>query len=69
MTRITVGKWDFRYIVGPHTVGIISPTRKKHEASIAAVREGSTRVVDTTVAHERVTPEEVADYIIRMRLT
>lgn len=64
MHRITVGKWTFRYIVGPFTVGIITPTRKKHVASIAAVRQGR-RV---TSQDYRVAPEEIAAYIVKERL-
>jgi hypothetical protein len=67
MTRITVGKWDFRYIVGLNTVGIITQSRKKHIARITVVREGSNR--DLTQNRELVSPEEVADYIIRARLS
>ncbi len=66
MYRITVGKWDYHYIVGPYTVGIITPTRQKFMAALADVRQGATGPtgLDNGTADSRVLPDEVASYII-----
>jgi hypothetical protein len=70
MYRITVGKWDYRYMVGPYTVGIITPTRQKHIASIADVRQGATGPTGVTngSADARILPDEVAEYILAQGL-
>ena len=63
----------YRYLVGPYTIGIIPPTRRKHIVSIQTVREawtGAEIPVDTRngMHDRRVTPEEIANYILRTRL-
>ena len=68
MQKITVGKLQFRYIVGANTVGIITSTGKKHIPRIAEVRQESTRPANNGTPDYRVTPEEVASYIINNRL-
>jgi hypothetical protein len=70
MYRITVGKWNYRYMVGPYTIGIIPPSREKHIASIADVRQGATGPtgLNNGTADARVLPEEVAAYIVAQGL-
>jgi hypothetical protein len=63
----------YRYLVGNHSVGIISPTRKKHLATIEKVKSmwtGAPVVPDILYGQydRRITPEEVANYILLMRL-
>jgi hypothetical protein len=73
MHHITVGKWNFRYIVGPHSVGIITPTRVKHTATIVDIRAAS---INGAVTYDdlpgssdiRVTPGEIASYILAHQL-
>jgi hypothetical protein len=70
MQRITIGEWEFRYIVGPYTVGIITPTRKKHVATITEIRAAATgpaEVQDGT-PDWRVTPEDIAQYVVANQL-
>ncbi len=39
MYRIEIGKGKYTYLVGNHTVAIITPSRKKHLAILDAVRD------------------------------
>jgi len=64
---------QFRYLVGPYTVGIITPTRQKHIASIPKIRAawtGAPIAADTRngMHDRRITPEEIANYILISRL-
>lgn len=71
MHRITIGRWSFRYIVGNHTVGIVPPSRKKHIATIKTVRKGvtgPTGLEENGLADNRVSPEEIAAYIVAKQL-
>lgn len=63
----------YRYLVGPYTIGIIPPSRQKHIVSIPTVRAawtGAPIPVDTRngMHDRRVTPEEIANYILLTRL-
>lgn len=63
----------YRYLVGPHTIGIIPPSRQKHIVSINKVRAawtGAEIAIDTRngMHDARVTPEEIANYILTTRL-
>ena len=75
MHHVTVGKWNFRYIVGPHSVGIISPTRAKYTVPIDAVRQAA--LLNPGIAtyddlpgssDNRVSPGEIASYILAQQL-
>lgn len=70
MHKILVGGKLYSYIVGPYTVGIISPTRQKHIASLETVRAG--KIGPTGISNglpdSRVTPDEVVDYICSLDL-
>jgi len=70
MHKIQVGKGYYSYIVGNHTVGIVSPTRVKHTATIVKVRNGLTGPtgIMNGLSDSRVTPEEIAAYITAQRL-
>jgi hypothetical protein len=72
MIRMQVGKWEFRYIVGPYTVGIITPTRQKYTVEIPRIVDPKNRVgLESAVlgsADNRVTPTEVANYILAHQL-
>lgn len=70
LNKIDVGKWTFRYMVGPYTVGILTPSRKKHICSIEAITGERLRRVKpaTDGMPDQVTPEEVARYVIANRL-
>ncbi len=63
----------YRYLVGPYTIGIITPTRQQHLVSIEKVRAswtGAPIAADTRngMHDRRVTPEEIANYILKARL-
>lgn len=71
MNRVKVGKWEFRYVVGNHSVGIISPTRKKHHITLTELH-GAPNVrngINNGMSDDRATPEQVAAYIVKNRLT
>jgi hypothetical protein len=75
MHHVQIGLWKFRYIVGPHSVGIISPTRAKYTATIEAVRQaalvnpGAVTYDDLPGSSDvRVTPGEIASYILSQQL-
>ncbi len=59
----------YRYLVGPYNIGIITPLRNKHIVTIPVVRaawKGAPIEVRSNGMHDqRVTPEEIANYIIR----
>jgi hypothetical protein len=63
----------FTYMVGSYTVGIITPSRQKHIVPIGAVRaawKGAPIAADTRngMHDRRITPEEIANYILISRL-
>jgi hypothetical protein len=63
----------FTYMVGNYTVGIITPTRQKHIAPIGVIKsmwKGVPPVPDTCngMHDRRITPEEIANYIMLSRL-
>ena len=58
----------YRYLVGSHTVGIITPTRKKHLYLIAEVSGrpyGSRAGAEDGTADSRLSPAEVASFVLR----
>jgi len=71
MHKILVGGKVYSYIVGPYTIGIVTPTRVKHLASLKTVRfgkTGPTGVPSNGMPDYRVTPDEIVDYICALQL-
>jgi len=71
MTNIEIGKLKYKYLVGTYTVGIITPSRKRHMRRIDEVSgrpaNSHTGIEDGTSIN-RLTPEEVAAYVIKHKL-
>lgn len=71
MFKIEIGKLKYTYLVGAHTVGIIPPSRHKHIATIQEVR-GDRKNPHTGVNNGScdsiLLPEEIAAYILKLRL-
>jgi hypothetical protein len=72
MTIIEIGKWKYKYCVGPFTVGIIPPSGHKHCATIEKVQGdgklAETRNSQTGTGDGRVSPDEVAAYIVAQNI-
>lgn len=70
MYRFEVGNFKYKYLVGPYTVGIITPSGKKHFRTIKEVRNDSVAApaVENGTADNRLTADEVAAYVIKHRL-
>lgn len=61
----------YRYLPGYYTVGIITPSRKKHVFSIEAVtkRNQNTRVgTENGFADNRISPEELIAFVVENKL-
>ncbi len=61
----------YRYLVGPYTVAIIPPSRKKHIASLAAIREAAKGFAvhnQNGTADGRIAAEEVVAYVLKHRI-
>jgi hypothetical protein len=61
----------YQYLVGSYTVGIITPSRKKHVFRIGTVtgRPFNDRLAGNDgTANCRLSPEEVAEFVITRRL-
>lgn len=61
----------YTYLVGSHTVGIITPSRKRHLLQIHEVtgrREGSRIGENNGFADSRLSPDEVAAYVLKHNL-
>lgn len=61
----------YRYLVGPYTVAIIPPSRKKHITSIAAVRDAAKGFAvhnQNGTADGRIAAEEIVSYVIKHRI-
>jgi hypothetical protein len=71
MYHIEIGTLKYRYLVGPYTVGIITPSRKRHLLRIDVVtgRPANGRTgIENGTADNRITPDEVAEYCIKNKL-
>lgn len=71
MYYIEVLGLKYRYLVGIHNVGIVSPTRKRYLRRIDEVsgRAAGTRTgINNGTSDSRLTPEEVAAYVIKNKL-
>jgi hypothetical protein len=71
MYHIEIGTLKYRYLVGTYTVGIITPSRKRHLLRIDQVTgrpAGSRTGVNNGTADSRLTPEEVAEYVLKNKL-
>lgn len=69
MYHIEVGGLKYLYLVGPYTIGIVTPSRKRYIVYLDKVRDP--RITDRPVngmSDSRVTPEEVAGYVLTNRL-
>jgi len=68
--RIMFGSLKYTYFVGNHTVAILPPSKKKHLASFAAIasEELSSNRSQNGTADGRISPEEVAAYILKHNL-
>ena len=61
----------YRYLVGPYTVAIITPARKKHITSIAAIRDAAKGFAvhnQNGTADGRIAAEEIVAYVLKHRL-
>lgn len=61
----------YRYLPGAYTVGIITPSRKKHLLPIHEVtgrKENHRQGTENGLADSRISPEEVAAYVIKHKL-
>ncbi len=70
MYRIEIGKGIYTYLVGNHTVAIITPSRKKHIAYLHAVRDEklSENRIQNGTADGRIAPEEIVAYVLKLDL-
>jgi len=68
MTFIQIGKWTYKYLVGPFTCGIVPPSGRKHLATIEEVQGdgklAATRDSQSGTGDGRLAPDEVAAYIV-----
>lgn len=61
----------YRYLPGAYTVGIITPSRKKHLFPIHEVtgrKENHRQGTENGLADSRISPEEIAAFVIKNRL-
>jgi len=61
----------YTYLVGSHTVGIITPSRKRYNFNIHEVtgrRENSRIGTNNGFADSRLHPDELAAFVLRMGL-
>ena len=68
--RMLIGKGLFTYFVGNHHIAIIPPSRKKHVTRLAFVQneELSSNRSQNGTADGRISPEEVAAYVLKNNL-
>jgi hypothetical protein len=68
--RIMLGSLKYTYFVGNYTIAILPPSKKKHLAQFAAVanKELSSNRSQNGTADGRISPEEVAAYILKQNL-
>lgn len=61
----------YRYLPGSYTVGIITPSRKRHVFPIHEVtgrRENHRQGTENGLADSRISPEDVAAFVIKHKL-
>ncbi len=70
MYHIELGSLKYKYLVGNHTVAIITPSKKKHVTPIESVRneEFSSNRTQNGTADGRISPEEIAAYVLKLKL-
>ena len=74
MYYFEIGKLKYSYLVGPHTVGIITPSRKKYLVPIVQIhvvaQEASVGeiVSPNGTADCRITATEIAAYVLDGKL-
>ena len=61
----------YRYIIGSTTIGIITPTNKKYFRTITEVK-GNRKSADTGIDNGscdcKLSPEEIASYVLKHKL-
>lgn len=68
MYKLEIGKLQYKYLVGPHVVAIITPKRKICKYLLSRVQSNPSLRIQNGTADSRVSPEEVADFIVKHRL-
>lgn len=69
MYHFDIGKLHYKYLVGPYTVGIITPSAQKHFRTIREVRGDRPELVNFDGSSDnRLTAEEIAAYVLKHKL-
>ncbi len=71
MYHFDIGKLHYKYLIGPYTVGIITPSAQKHFRTIREVRGGRTTEtmdIKNGSSDNLLTAEEVAAYVLKHKL-
>lgn len=70
MYTFEIGSLKYRYVVGSYNCGIITPSRKRIMVLLADIQNPSVRVDEPKngSADDRLSPEEVAAYVIANKL-
>jgi hypothetical protein len=68
MYNINIAGFDYRYIIGPYSVGIITPSRKRHVVGLNEICNPLTVRPTNGSADDRVSAEEVTAYVLDRKL-
>jgi hypothetical protein len=68
MHNIEIAGLQFRYLAGIHSVGIISPRGRKYRFPLNTVQSNPRFRVQNGTSDGRVSPQEIADFILKRHL-
>lgn len=65
MYRLEIGKRSYRYLVGSAVVAIITPEGKKYLRKLNEIQSSAEKRIQNGTSDGRLSPDEVADYILK----